>query len=454
MINPQKIKLLIREGEGLTVEFKEKYSSRIDEDIVAFSNTKGGILILGVRDDGSISGEKLTNDLKAKILSLARNCKPPIVPEIDKTDNLIIIEISEGSEKPYSCSSGYYRRLNGATQKMSHDEIRIMFRETDIIPFEEKIAKNASIENISRDKIREFVKEAGISIGRITPSDFLKSLNVSSESGITNAGILFFAKNVDNFIKQSQLTLLAFKGSEKMHIFDRQDIKDDLLTQFNQAIFFLKKHLNIRSEIKGVNREDIYEIPIDALREAVVNALMHRDYSITGSQVSIEVYDNRIEIINPGGLPEGLPRKAFGKISIRRNELISDMFFRLKKVERIGMGVKRMRDFMTAQGLKEPEFETDGFFRIVFFRPLNQEHLTLSETTQKSSIATAQKTTQKTTQKIIDLLKEQPGISRKQLSVLTGLSNDGVKYQLKQMKEKGLIRRIGPAKGGQWVVID
>ncbi|MBI5410233.1 MAG: ATP-binding protein [Nitrospirae bacterium] len=106
MINADDIKILIKEGEGLTVEFKERFTSRIDEDIVAFANTKGGIIILGVRDDRTVSGEKLTNDLKARINSVARNCNPPVQVKIKQLQNIIAIEAPQGEEKPYSCSSG------------------------------------------------------------------------------------------------------------------------------------------------------------------------------------------------------------------------------------------------------------------------------------------------------------------------------------------------------------
>jgi ATP-dependent DNA helicase RecG len=126
-IDAEQVKLLIREGEGLTVEFKERYTSRIDEDIVAFANAKGGTIILGVRDGGTVVGERLTNDLKAKINSLARNCKPPISVELAQIGEVVAVLVPEGTAKPYSCGSGYYRRLDGNTQKMSHDELRIMF---------------------------------------------------------------------------------------------------------------------------------------------------------------------------------------------------------------------------------------------------------------------------------------------------------------------------------------
>ena len=116
-------------------------------------------------------------------------------------------------------------------------------------------------------------------------------------------------------------------------------------------------------------RKDIYEIPEEALREALVNALMHRNYDIKGSQVSVDVFDNRVEITNPGDLPKGFPRAALAKgLSIRRNELVADLFARLHKVERAGTGIQRMKDAMVEAGLKEPEFETNGFFRALFRR--------------------------------------------------------------------------------------
>ena len=165
-MNAEELNLLIAEGEGLTVEFKERFSSRIDEDITAFANTKGGTLLLGVRNDGTIAGERLTNDLKGRINSIARNCKPGITVEMAQVDKVVVIEVAEGTEKPYSCGLGFYRRLNGATQKMNHDEIRAMFKENDPFPFEEKTAKGFKFDDISREKVHAFTKEVGISIGR------------------------------------------------------------------------------------------------------------------------------------------------------------------------------------------------------------------------------------------------------------------------------------------------
>jgi ATP-dependent DNA helicase RecG len=249
------------------------------------------------------------------------------------------------------------------------------------------------------------------------------------------------------------MTLLAFKGTEKRHIYDRRDVRDDLLTQFNEAVAFLKKHLNIRSEIRGVNREDIYEIPLAVIREAVVNALMHRDYSITGTQVSVEVYDDRVEIVNPGGLPKGLSVWDLGTISIRRNELIADLFFRMHKVERIGMGIRKMKEAMVAAGLREPIFEPDGFFRATFHRSLE---FALKEGEPDSEKRFGEKfgdDSEKSSEKILRYLETRSTASAREIAKALGLTPRAVEKQIAALKTAGRLRRIGPDKGGRWDVV-
>jgi ATP-dependent DNA helicase RecG len=426
--------------------------------MVALANIKGGFILLGVRDDKTVIGEKLTNDLKAKINSVARNCSPPIQIKIKQVRDIVVIEVLQGEEKPYGCGSGYFRRLDGTTQKMTNHELRVMFKENEPIPFEERTVKGFSFDDVSKGKIRAFIKEADLRIGSISVADFLRSLNVADKSVVRNAGILFFAKDVYGHLHQAQMTLLAFKGKDRLHIYDRRDVRDDLLTQFNEAVAFLKKHLNVRSEIRGLNREDIYEIPLEVLREAVVNALMHRDYSITGTQVSVEVYDDRVEIVNPGGLMKGLSVRDLGTISIRRNELIADLFFRLHKVERIGMGIRKMKETMVAAGLREPTFEPDGFFRVIFHRSpelaMKEAMPGAADTGKAVEVKTTLKTTQKTTQKITALIRQNPEITRQELAMELGITDSGVKYHLKKMQDKGLLCRVGPDRGGHWEVVD
>jgi ATP-dependent DNA helicase RecG len=231
MTDADKINILIKEGEGLTVEFKEIYTPKIGRDIVAFANSKGGLLLLGVDDAGRVVGEKLTN-----------------------------------------------------------------------------------------------------------LSSFLTSLSIYRKGKINNAGALMFASKVEKYVPHAESIFASFKGTDKTNIYDRNDVRDDLLTQFSESVAFFKKHLNIRSEIRGFDRFDIYEIPLDALREAVVNSIIHRDYAMKGTSIYVRIYDDRVEIENPGGLPDGITRRDFDKSSVRRNPVIADMFHRMGKVERMGSG--------------------------------------------------------------------------------------------------------------------
>ena len=352
----ERLKLLVAEGEGLTVEFKEKFTSKIDRDIVAFSNTKGGYILLGVDDAGNIQGEKLTNRIKAEITDFARKCEPSIaIKGMFQVEQVAVIEIEEGLEKPYSSSDGYFRRLDAVTQKMNRKEIEILFKQAFKISFEDQMHPGATWKDIDKSKIRGFFEEANIRIRSIDSRKILTSLNLSDSKQIKNAGVLFFAKDPRRQLPQCETICIAFKGTNRVNVYDRNNIQDDLLTQFNESLKFLKKHLNIRSEIKGIKREDTYEIPIEVLREGLANAIIHRDYSMRGTSIMVEVHQDRVEIRNPGALPEGLTPKSLMNISMRRNELIADLFARMDVVERIGSGIQRMHDQMKDAGLPAPK---------------------------------------------------------------------------------------------------
>ena len=190
---------------------------------------------------------------------------------------------------------------------------------------------------------------------------------------------------------------------------------------------------------------------IDALREAVANAIMHRDYSMRGTSLMVEVHDDRVDISNPGGLPEGLDINSLGKeeISVRRNELIADLFSRMDKAERIGTGMKRMRKMMKDAGLPYPEIKSGTFFTISFERSRYQPpEITGKETIEKTS----KKTIEKTREKIIRLIKGNSAITIQELSKETGLSVQGVMWNLNKLKKGKRIKRIGPDKGGHWEI--
>ncbi|MDO9529210.1 MAG: ATP-binding protein, partial [Syntrophales bacterium] len=256
------------------------------------------------------------------------------------------------------------------TQKMTQKEIKAIFRETVDRLFEDLPRKDCGLEDISIKKIKAFLAESNTSfkINKRNLVSFLTSLGIYKDGEINNAGVLMFAAKSEQFIRYSEVICGAFKGTNRSYIYDRKDVRDDLLIQLNESMGFIRKQLNVRSEIRGINRYDIYELPLDALREAVVNAIVHRDYSMRGTSIYVAVYDDRVEIENPGGFPAGVTQENFGKTSIRRNLILADLFHRMGKVERMGSGIRKMKNLMKEADLKPPVFEVSTFFRATFYR--------------------------------------------------------------------------------------
>ena len=436
----EELEILIKEGEGLTVEFKEKYTPKIAEDIVAFANSKGGKILLGVSDNGKITGESLTGGLKAELLSLARNCHDSIKILFKQVEAVIVVEVPEGESKPYQCSSGYFKRYDAVTQKMLPSEVKSMFRNNLDVSYENILGIDFEVQAISFEKVRAFIREANYSI-KITRKNIfevLKSLNLTGKNKITNAGIMLFGKEVSSMILQCQITLVAYKDLEGIDVYDRQDIRDDLWTQYNEAVIFLKKHLNKGSIIKGVNRYDSYEIPLEAIREALTNAIIHRDYSISGTQITVAVYPDRVEISNPGSLPEGMSKINFGKLSVRRNEILADLFSRMNKGEKLGRGIIKIKSWIKAKGLKV-KFESSMFFTTVFSRPVSSGRV-------MSNISEGLNEGLKS---LYSEIIANPGIKAKQLSAL--LKERPIKTlerQIKTLTEKKFIERQGSKKTG------
>jgi len=203
----------------------------------------------------------------------------------------------------------------------------------------------------------------------------------------------------DNFI-----TCVLFKGTTKTKILDRKDFKSDLLSNYENAFRFLQQHLKIEYLIEGGGpRKEIPEIPLEVLREALVNAIVHRDYFEEGAGILVEVYDNTVEITNPGRLL--FDSSKFGKLSVARNPILFDAFHRLGITEKIGSGINRMRQAMAARNI-EVEFDTGDFFIVTLARPEStRKEVTDQVTDQVKKLLRALTTREKSGKELIEELK-------------------------------------------------
>lgn len=445
-MDKKEFEFLLKQGEGLKSEFKESFDSKnLPKEIVAFANTEGGKIFIGVDDVGKVKGIQITNKLKSEIQDSARNYDPSISINLEQIENVLIVNVEEGVNKPYKCSAGFFLRQGSNSQKLSTDEIRNFFNKEGKILFDEGINSEFNFgKGFSKSKFEEFVKQAKLS-RTISDEDILKNLGVLTENKkFRNAGVLFFCDNIEKFFRHAIITCVLYKGTNKYKIIDRKDFAEDTISNYNGAITFLIRNLRLEYKIETAGpREEILEIPENALREAIINAMAHRDYNERGANIQIDIYDDRVEISNPGGLVPAIKKEEFGKKSMSRNPLIFSLFKSADLVEKVGSGIGRMREAMENAKLPAPKFEFNSFFTVIFQRP---------EAPQATPQATPQAELTELENKILFQIKENAKISRNELSKKLGISSDTVKEYLEKLKSKGVIERIGKTSAGYWEV--
>jgi len=444
----KKLNNLVKTGEGYHLEFKESADKSFIEEVCAFANASGGKIILGISDSGEIKGAKTSNSFLSKIQDIVNQLEPKLDIKISTHGNLVVVDIPEGSEKPYGCSKGFFIRIGPNSQKLKRNEIVSFFQKEGRIRFDE-------LENTKADIKKDFNESAFnhfLQISSTTPSiekDFLlKNLDcISGNNRLTNAGVLFFTKSTEFLILQATVVCVLYKGTVKLNILDKKDFSGDIIKNIEDAVLFIKRHTNLEYKIEKLQREEIPDIPEPALREAVINAVCHRDYFEKGAHVVIEIFDDRVEISNPGGLPSGLSPKDFGKKSVVRNPIIASLLHRANYIERLGTGINRIKQSVKELGKVDVEFSYNTFFTVTFRKKDYFEKKVTEKVTEKvtGKVTENQK-------KILENIAMNPHVTTRELSGIVGISDRKIKENIKKLKENGLLRRIGPAKGGYWKV--
>ena len=443
-----RIEDLIKTGEGIKLEFKEGFNMpSLGKEMCAFANESGGKIILGVSDDGVIKGFNLTNSQSSQIQEIARTIEPTLKIEIEKEDNLVIINITEGKNKPYSYAGQYYLRVGANSQKLSRDELRAFFQEEGLITFDEKANKEFNLEkDFDENKFRDFLKLADITDNQKRET-VLKNLGLLKNNYLVNAGVLMFCDRISKFFLQGKITCVLFEGTSS-NIIDKKEFDSDLISNYESAYNFLISKLNTKYIIKRERTEKL-ELPKNAIREALMNAFIHRDYFSNG-HIQINIFIDRVEISSPGGLIKGLREKDLGKMSLSRNKLLFDLLSRTSYVEKAGTGIKRIRDSMKEYGLNV-KFESTGFFTVTFER----EGVGGVKGLEKGMIGLGERLGERlgeSQNKILNLISRDKFISIPKLSKELKISTTAVEKNIAVLKKKGLLKRVGGAKGGHWVV--
>jgi ATP-dependent DNA helicase RecG len=436
------LKLILAEGEGQKIEFKERVG-RLDREIVGFANASGGSIILGVSDQGELVGTDVTNELKSRIQDIARNCDPPLTVSLSRHgSNVLEIGVKEGGNKPYQCSDGFFLRNGPNTQKLRRNEIIDIVLSAGTYRFDETLNKKFRFpQDFDKRKLNRFLGLAGVE-HRAKVQNILISLDVAeirgSKLGVLQAGVLFFAKEPQRFIKESHITCIRYQREDRFQVIDRVEVLGDPITMIEESLKFVKKSTSVGYALTGeAQHKELYEYPLVAVREAITNAVMHRDYFYDGSHIYVHIFSDRLEIENPGGLPPGLSIEDLGKRSVRRNRTIADLLFRARFVEQIGSGIQRMKRALADNGNPPMEISATNFF-VVKFHPR-------VETAGKTPLTSRQN-------KLYRFIKSKGSVTKSESATLLGVSGDTALREIKALVSSGLIKQSGVGKSTRYIL--
>ena len=473
---------LIQKGESKTIEFKEKITGNLNiaKTAVAFSNTAGGRLLIGVREDKEIIG--VAEDifkLQDRIVSVIYDsCYPIIRPEIYTTsidDKVVmIVEFFKGSNLPYFIKSagvdnGVFLRIGATNRKADHEMIRQLERERKNVSFDEEVNYEYEFSNLNLSKLEEKFK----SMNKTLTDEKLQSLKLTKKANnkvLPTNGLLVLLGEPENVVTKCS----RFKGNDMSVFIDKKEFAGDLFQQLEDCVNFVKNHINLNAEISGLQRNDRYEIPEVAIREAIVNAIVHRDYSNSGRDVKVAVYDDRIEVVSPGPLPNGLTNDEIlnGRSEIR-NRVIARVFKELGYIEQWGSGISRMKSLCLMEKLREPLIEETGsFVGVRFYRKVtlvtngksenSKNHFptdsdrflpipTDSDQFRPIPTDSDQLSIEET---LTEYLKKHETLTKRCFKKLFNLKDTKAKEILKELVMKGVLLRNGAGRGIQYTLND
>ena len=439
--------------ENETLEFR-RTTDGLDEAVCSISgmlNSHGhGTLYFGVSQDGEVVGQPVTqktlNDIAVRIIEAVR---PVIYPNVQGVSfdgvEAVRVEFS-GLEKPYSAFGRYYKRVHDRTEEMTSSELRSEMFSSDVGSIWENHPTSYGLEAVDHEALRKFYNKA-VACDRLEElpvydeEALLKGLGLYEEGHLTNAGYYLFSDR-----KPVVLKTAVYVTDERISFSDINRFEDNIYNLIAISLRYVKDHINWRVEYHdGTSRIEIPEIPIEAVRELLVNAFAHADYKGL-TEHEIDITPTTLEIYNPGEFPANLSPEMFATDHIKsmpRNRVILNTLYKSKDVEVFGSGFRKVYAICRSSGTECSYRSAYGGFSFFLSRKR-------SDTPQPVRTAGRKDTTESA---ILNMLKTDPTITINQLSEETGKSKRTIQRNLVSLTEKGIIRRLGSDRKGYWEVI-
>lgn len=371
--------------ENQYVEFKSEGIKAADlaDEIVAFANSEGGEIWLGVEDDGSVSG--LSRSYDEDVMNICRtNCIPPIQPLYDEFEidgqRIARVSISSGKDKPYYTSRNrYYIRVGSTKRVASREELVRLFQSSGAVHYDTVEIDRATVRDLDLGQIGDYFTRYNISFLDEPESERLRLMTHADLLGETGkptlAGLLVFGLSPERLLPQSGISFAHFVGTEPgSELLDKQNILGPLPRQVEGGLATIKTNLRTPSTIEGVLRVESPAYPDRVYRELLVNACVHRNYSIYGANIRVFLFDDRLEVISPGRLPntvtiEKLPVGA----SFARNPVLMRLMENLGYVDKLGRGLPMVWQEARKLGLQVQFIENGEEFKVILPLPKNDK---------------------------------------------------------------------------------
>lgn len=440
-IDPKTVK------ESETVERKENLNDKALKTLSAFANTKGGSLYVGIKDDATLIGGSISDQAQQDIVNKVVN-NLGLIPEVSlhsfKDQEFIEVKVKK-SKRPVSFKGRYYKRSGNTTREMDPDGLKTLFLKE--VSWDTQLDDRFGIDEIDEviwsDVAARSRGKRGIpEWDEMGKEDFLQHLKLMVDGKLTHAAILLFGEDPQKYFPHATVRIGRFK--DKSTIIADHSISGNLFHQLMKSEQIIKSLINKRYDITGESfaRKEVWDYPLSAIREALLNALVHRDYLIASSEIEIKIFDDHIRFYNPGKLPEGLTidQLEHSHSSIRRNRLIADIFFRAGYIEQFGSGTLRMIEALTNTGHPKPKFrEQANGFVVVFdevkesflekYQELNERQLMAIELAEEDPIQTS------------DLHEKFPDYNRKTIT-----------RDLQELVDKKFFRQEGKGRGTRYIL--
>ncbi len=445
------INRLIESGETETVELKASFGKEVIISLVAFANTRGGKVLVGVDNGGNPTGLRVGRETVQGYLNQIKVATyPQIIPRITtlrlRGNTVLVFEINEYPIKPVSFKNRYYKRVKNSNHPLSLDEIVELQQQSLNLSFDAYPTK-ADLSSLDQGEMNRFfekVNATGRAHFRDDPLSNLAKLKIIQQGSPTLAAMLMFGNH------GYSIHLGRFKSADT--IIDDLLLKEPLPRAIEEAMIFIKKHISLSFAFNGsLKRKETWQYPLDALRELLLNAVIHRDYR-SASDIIIKIFDDHIVFTNPGTLYgnltiEDLERDDY--VPAHRNRLLAEAFYLTGDVEKYGTGLIRVRELIKDFPGTTLSIHEKGDFLIV------ELAATPSKTPSKTPLKTPLKIAAVLTpleQKIFDEINQNPAATFAKIAEALTISRYTVAEYVKKLKTKGVIKRRGGARGGYWEI--